>query len=266
MKSPINIISRKRKNGEIYYQARYFYDMHLTKSISLPTAKNKAQAILLAGEKAEQVLKSSVLLDEMEQYSLFPIEGIKKILALPDDTPKTARETLIVLLGITCGLGVSEIINLKKDQITKNSMLIVENDESSRFVPIIGNVRNRIERMCSYYPISKFIIPNLKNIRKPCNPISIKRGLDSVKSLIGLNTVYKIVPSSLRKTFFYLLVLSNKKIDINILDYLCGFRKSSSALSAEEKTGVIDAINEIMMNVQNVPYSCKNFLDWSFPN
>jgi integrase len=267
MHSLINIIPRKHSNGKLYCQARFFDKSgRQIKSVSFSKIDSRNEAYLCARQKLVQILAPGMPKEEIEQYGILSIEETQSILALPDDNPNEARNTLIVLLGITCGLGVPEIRNLKRDRITPNDMFLIETSNGSRTVPFIGNVKKRLEKLNSFFPESQYVIPNLKNMNKPCDPISISRGLSSVLLKIKIGKERNIVPSVLWETFITLLVSCYLKepvehLNMKTLDYLCGFSIFDTELSIA-KNSSIAAIKRLMSNLENLNWIILGAMNW----
>jgi len=137
-------------------------------------------------------------------------------------------------------------------------MLLVGTGEKKRIIPFIGKVKERIKKMDSYFPESQYVIPNLRSMNKPCNPISITRGVESVLKRIGIGKERNILPSCLRETFVSLLVKSKEGADMETIDFLCGF--SVSTLKAERNK--IDLINNLMIKLENKIYSQIGYMKW----
>ena len=254
MNSLINIIPRKNFNGEIYFQTRFFdKNGRCIKAISFPEINSRAKAYFCSREKLEHILIQTMPKDEIEQYGILSIEEVKRILALPVKNQNDARNILIALLGITCGLGVSEIRNLKWEQIKPNDMLLIKSSQASRLIPFIINLKGRLNRMNSFIPDSLFVIPNISNKDKPCDPISITRGLSSVLTAIKISKDRNIVPSNLWETFINLLVNCNKEIEMNTIDYLCGFHYAEPD-ELKRRTDYIFAIQGMMMKLNDLKY------------
>jgi integrase len=257
MKSLINIIPRKNAAGEIYYQARFFAKGgQKTKALSLPLRiKSRSEAYRYAREKAEEVLFPAMAKEEINNYGLLTAEEVKAVLALPDDKPEEARNTLITLLGITCGLGVSGIRRLERIQITPNDTLAIGAGDKSRVIPFIGKVGDRLEKMKTHFPGSLFVIPNFRHSDKPCDPISITRGVEATLASIGVGKERNIVPSVLWETFVSLLVSSKPDIEMKTVDYLCGFHASTEGLPSKDIPKAIDAISKMMILLENMDFA-----------
>jgi len=270
MHSLINLVPRKNSSGKPYFQARFFDKSgKQIKSVSIPNIESRAEAYLCARQKMEQILTPAMPKEEIEQYGILSVEEVKSILALHGNL-KEARDTLIALLGITCGLGVSEIRNLKRGQILPNDMILIETPNTGcRIIPFIGNVKNRLKRLNSSYPDSRYVIPNMKNMDKPCDPIIISRGLSSVLSKIGIGEERNIVPSVLQETFMTLLVschkLRKENIDMETLDYLCGFSIPSTELPKGMKSSIKMAISDVMSVLGNFNYNPSGEMNWHEP-
>jgi len=271
MHSLINIISRQHSGQKRYFQARFFdKNGKSIKSSSFPNIESHAEAYLSARQKLEQILPPAMSKEEIEQYGILSIEEVKSIMALPNKNPSEARNTLIALLGITCGLGVSEIYNLKRDQILSNDMILIEElNNGYRIIPFIGNVKNRLESLKTFYPDSQYVIPNMRNMEKPCDPISISRGLSSVLSKIEVKEERNIVPSALWETFITLLVACNelhkRNIDMKTLDYLCGFSKPCTELPKGMKDSITAAISCLMFVLEDLKYITVGVMNWYSP-
>jgi len=261
--SLINIVSRKRSKDELYYQARFFDKSgSLVKSVSLSGIKSRAEAYLFARQKMEQILSPVIPKEEIERYGILLIDEVRNILALNDDNLTDARNILISLLGITCGLSVSEICNLKREHITQNDMLIIETPHGNRFIPFIENVKIRLEKLNRLSPDCLYVIPNNKDKNKPCNPTSITRGLSFVLDKIGIVKERNINPSVLWKTFITLLVSCHKEIDMKTLDYLCSFDLSGNE-NITSKKPFIDAIRSLMMVLGKINFWTMGKMGWS---
>jgi hypothetical protein len=93
---------------------------------------------------------------------------------------------------------------------------------------------------------------------KPCDPISISRGLSSVLLKIGIGKERNIVPSVLWETFITLLVSChlkfNRKPDMETLDYLCGFGVSDMELPEAKKSSIVVAIDYLRSTLKNLNY------------
>jgi len=270
MHSLINLIPRKHSSGKPYFQARFFNkNGKLIKSVSFPKIESRAEAYLYAREQLSQILSPAMSKDEIDQYGILSVKEVKSILALPDKNSDEARNTLIALLGITCGLAVSEICNLKRNQIHSNDLILINAPNNGyRIIPFIESVKNRLKLLNCFYPNGPYVIPNMKNMDKPCNPISISRGLSSVLSKIGIGEERNIVPSALQETFITLLVSCQKKssnvnIDMKTLDYLCGFNISDTELSKAMKASIISAISRLMMVLDNYSYNPSWDMNWN---
>ena len=268
MHSLINLIPRKHSSGKLYFQARFFdKNGKPIKSVSFPKIESRAEAYLCARQKLEQILTPAMPKEEIKQYGILSVKEVKSILALPDNNPNEARNALIALLGVTCGLAVSEICNLKRNQILSNDMILIEAPNNGyRIIPFIENVKNRVKMLNCFYPNGPYVIPNMKNMDKPCNPISISRGLSSVLSKIGIGEERNIVPSALQETFITLLVSCNElhktKINMKTLDYLCGFNISDTELSKGMKVSITSAICCLMIVLENYSYNPSGEMNW----
>jgi len=271
MHSLINLVPRKHSNGKPYYQARFFDKSgKLIKSVSFSDIESRAEAYLYAREKMEQILTPAMPKEEIEQYGILTLEEVQRILELPDKNPDEARNTLIALLGITCGLGVSEICNLKRDHVLANDMILIKTPNNGyRIIPFIRNVKGRLNR---FHSKSRYVIPNLRNIDKPCNPTSISRGLSVVLSKIGIGKERNIVPSVLQETFITLLVScrlkssnGRMKIDKKDLDYLCGFGRPITVLPKGMKNSFVWEMCCLMINLENWEYNPSYKMNWDKP-
>jgi hypothetical protein len=134
----------------------------------------------------------------------------------------------------------------------KNDTLAIGADGKSRVIPFIGNMKNRFEKMKTFFPGSRFVIPNFRDMDKPCNPISITRGVEVILASIGVGKERNIVPSVLWETFVSLLVFSEPDIDMKTIDYLCGFHISTECLQSKEILEVRSAISSMMIKLENL--------------
>jgi integrase len=232
------------------------------KSKSLPKIKSRAEAYLCTQKLKEEILSPYMSIEDIKQHNILTIDEVKKIMGLSGDKPREALDTLIALLGITCGLSVSEIQMLKREQVTENDMIRIEADKEKRLIPIIGNVKDRIKKTIEYFPKSRYVIPNIKDMDKPCNPISINRGVESVISNIGINSERYIIPSVLKETFINLLVTCNKDLDMETLDYLCGFDVQRIELNDYLKSKLINTVAEMMIVLEKKEYSPFPTMKW----
>jgi len=255
MHSLINIVPRRHSDGNPYYQIRFFDKTgKQIKSLCIPKIKSRAEAYLYARQKLEDTFTPRMQKEDIHQYGILSIDEVRIILALPDNDKTSARNTLTALLGITCGLGVSEICNLKREHINEKDMFIIETAHGERMIPFILNVKERLKKLNSFYPNSRYVIPNLKNMEKPCNPISINRGLFSVLEKIGISKERNIIPSVLWETFVTQL-LCDKYIEMETLDYLCGFsRLGTTELPNVNSSSIITAIKYLMLHLDNFGY------------
>jgi len=270
MHSLINIVKRKGSKGELYFQARFFdKNGRSIQEKSLSKSKTYTEAYLMARKKLEQVYASSLSKDEIEQYGILSVDEVKTILDLQDVNKTMARDTLITLLGVTCGLGVSEICNLRKEHIQLNDMFLVKTGDKERIIPFIGKVKERIENITASFPESQYVIPNLRNMNKPCDPISITRGVESVLKRIGIGKERNIVPSILWETFVNLLVKSNESLNMNsynmkTIDYLCGFKPPFNDSESEIafNNNSVNLIDNLMIKLENKNWTQKGYMKW----
>jgi hypothetical protein len=80
--------------------------------------------------------------------------------------------------------------------------------------------------MKELYPESVYVIPNLRDMEKPCNPIAITRGLDLILQKLNIPKERDIQPSTLYETFINLLLDCDNKPEA--IDLLCGYSKSNN--------------------------------------
>jgi integrase len=257
--SLINIVTRKNTAGESYYQARFFdKGGQLVKAKSYPGIKNRTEAYLHSRKELEQGIIPSISIAELENYGIFTVEEVKNILALPDSRPDNLRYILAVLLGITCGLGVTEIINLSFENRTLNDMFEIRNSHTTRLIPFIGKLKDKLDKIRNYYPNSRYIIPNLKDMSKPCDPITINRALEFVITKLGIGKERNIISSRLQETFITLLLACKTKPEIETIDYLCGFGIYETDKLKENMIGLV---SNMMIILENLSYTPNN-MNW----
>jgi integrase len=98
----------------------------------------------------------------------------KAILDMSPEKPGLFRSQVIALLGITCGPGVTELSNLKFDDVIfEKDMLKTGAADTAHIIPVFPSVMEKITAMRGKYPDSLYVIPNLKDMKKPCNPTTI---------------------------------------------------------------------------------------------
>jgi integrase len=252
MRSPINIIQRKNRAGGIYYQARFFdKDGRLLTAKSLsaaklpPTDKPAAKFWSEAYEQARDMLRNGLVpsiskedADTFKTLTGGEIKAIYKRLTpagnASDGKPPQLRAFAAILLGLTGGLGVGEVVNARFEDLDfEANILKVTAGNISRIVPITNRVVGPLLKLREMYKASKYIIPNIRDMSKPCNPITIKRSLDYVLQICNIDyKTRKIVYSDLRTAFVsYLLDIRTKgytknPLDRETIDYLCGCQKS----------------------------------------
>jgi integrase len=245
--SLINLIPRENVLGRFYWQARFFNKSgRLIKSLSFPDTESKAEVYFRARDKLEEILESQMPKEEIALYGILSEDEVRRILRLPYTDPNEVRNILIALLGIICGLGVSEICNLKRDKVDKNSIFIIENVDRNRIIPFNLRIKNLLKKMNETYPDCLDVIPDMRNMEKPCDPNTIRRALSLVLDKTGIDKERNIVPSALWETYLSLLVKSDlpwsdriNKIQIETLDYLCGFSQQKTELTALFKRTII---------------------------
>jgi integrase len=151
-----------------------------------------------------------------------------------DGKPPQLRAFAAILLGLTGGLGVGEVVNACFEDLDfETHILKVTAGDVSRIVPITNRVVGQLLKLREMYKASKYIIPNIRDMSKPCNPITIKRSLDYVLQICDIDyKTRKIVYSDLRTAFIsYLLDIrtsgyTKEPLDRETIDYLCGCQKS----------------------------------------
>jgi integrase len=167
---------------------------------------------------------ASLAADEVKHYGILTTGEVKTLLSLSFDKPELRRYQLLVLLGVTCGLGVSEIQNLQlEDVILDYDWLVVKKPDSSRFVPYLDVVRDLITKSIHKDSNTRYVyvIPNLKAKEKPCNQITITRGLQIILKYLKIDEARHIRPSSLQYTFINILLECH--VPVETIDHLCGF-------------------------------------------
>jgi integrase len=162
-----------------------------------------------------------------------------------------------ILLGLTGGLGVGEVINARFEDLNFDTNLLkVAAGDISRQIPLTARVVGQILKLHKYYQTSKYIIPNIGDMGKPCDPIAIHRSLGHILPNCNINyKARKIVYSDLRTAFIsYLLdiyadVFRKEKLDREAIDYLCGYQRSIN----------YSILSNIAMNLQKNVENLKFF-------
>jgi integrase len=243
LRSLINITRRRNRAGGTYYQARFFdKDGRLLTAKSLPDADFWSEAY---GQARDMMLKnpaSSVSKEDAYTSKTLTCDEVKAIYKrltpagnASDGNPPQLRAFAAVLLGLTGGLGVGEVINARFENLNfETNLLKVTTGDISRQVPITARgVAGHISKLKEVYQASEYIIPNIGDMSMPCNPITIKRSLEYVLQICNIDyKTRKIVYSDLRTAFVsYLLEIktggfTNKSLDREAIDYLCGYQRS----------------------------------------
>jgi integrase len=194
----------------------------------------------------------------VKDYGVLTTDEVKALLSLSFDKPELLRYQLLVLLGVTCGLGVSEIQNLRWDDIFLNyDWLAVKKPDSSRFIPYLDVVRDLITKSIHKDSNSRYVIPNLKTKEKPCNQITITRGLQIILKYLNIDEARHIKPSSLQDTFINILLECN--VPVETIDRLCGFSQE-----AGDETKIKEDKIKAIMRMRNIlkPIS-PSYMRWS---
>jgi integrase len=262
--SLINIIPRRKPNGDIYYQARFFDKAgHPLTARSYSDAKCPAAAYSLARKEIENGLLPSLAREEAENYELLTGDEIKAILDMSPEKPGLFRSQVIVLLGITCGLGVTELSNLKFDDVIfERDMLKTGTADTTHIIPVFPRVMKKITAMRGKYPDSLYVIPNLKDMKKPCDPITISRGLSAILLELKIPKERNIVFSCLKNNFLSLLLdlSENKNISLETIDNLCGFSKRKS--QDENLSDEINAMQHLQVKLEQLQYNTLGDSKW----
>lgn len=166
------------------------------------------------------------------------------------------RDELIVLLGAMCGLRRGEIIGLQYNDIDENAHLVhvqhnfVTKKEgmkgpkcgSYRHVPLPGHVKWLIDEVRAEKLSEKYVVPNIGNPDKPCDPISIKRAFLKVLKAIGISDEERrsrnLVVHGLRHTF--VSHLSAAGVPDIIVASLSGHSDLDMVKRYSHTTGLID--------------------------
>jgi integrase len=262
--SLINLISRKRGNGDIYYQAR-FYDKsgELLKSKSYHDTKSYTKAYSLARQELENGVIPSITKEDIKAYGLLTLDEVKEILNMKTMKPELLRANVIVLLGATCGLGVSEVQNLRyEDIIFERDMMKIDNGTNMRIIPIIKKMMDKIKELRKIYPDSLYVIKNQNNIKKPCNPTTISRGLSYILEELKIPKERNIVFSFLNNNFLSLLLSINtgKNIPFETIDSLCGFAQKNSNINDLGKE--IEAMRALRFKLEDLQYNIIGDNNW----
>ena len=138
-----------------------------------------------------------------------------------------SRNQAIFLLLYTCGLRISEALDLKTDMLPLNtSVLIKGKGKKERMVPIIDIANQAIENYKKHcpYPISnsKYVFLGIRG--KRMSPRSFQKALERARGLIGLPS--STTPHSLRHS--YATHLLNAGTDLRSIQKLLGHSALSS--------------------------------------
>lgn len=243
MRSLINIIRRKDRAGKLYYQARFFdKEGRLYAARSLHGAKFWSEAYGEARDMLGNGLVPSIGKGEAETFKTLTGGEVKAVYSLLKPAkdafsgkPLLLRAFVATLLGLTGGLGVGEVINVRfEDFDFHTNILKVPSGDNFRVVPVSDRTAKYIMKLRETYKTSRYIIPNTRDMDIPCDPITIHRSLDYILPIC--NIAYKprnIVYSDLRTAFISFLLGINGKDDSadraliwEAADYLCDYKKS----------------------------------------
>jgi integrase len=252
--SPINIVKRTNHAGDSYYQARFFEkDGYLRTAKSYPGIQSRTEAYRLARKALEDgsIPLSSCTQGEIRTYGILTRDEVKAILSLEDDKPHILRARLIVLLGITCGLDVDEIRNLRIEDVDfDRDTLRINNPASSRKIPYIDKTRDLLNKMRKLYSDRIYVIPNLKDVKRSCDPITVHRGLSLILREVHIGKERNILPSGLQETFINLLL--DCKTNVKTIDGLCGFDSNTDEYVNDRNR---NAIARLMIVLEDLKYS-----------
>ena len=138
-----------------------------------------------------------------------------------------ARNQAIFLLLYTCGLRISEAIDLKTNAIPLNTSVLVKGKgKKERMVPILNITNQAIEnykKQCPH-PISYSVYVFLGIRGKKMSPRSFQRAMERARSSIGLPST--TTPHSLRHS--YATHLLNAGTDLRSIQTLLGHSALSS--------------------------------------
>jgi integrase len=243
LRSLINIIRRRDRAGKIYYQARFFdKEGKLYAAKSLPGAKFWSEAYGQAREMLGKGIVPSIGKKEAETFKTLTGGEVKAVYSLSkpagnafDGKPLSLRAFAAILLGLTGGLGVGEVINARfEDFDFDTNILKVPSGNNFRAVPVTECVAKHISQLRETYKTNRYIIPNSRDMNIPCDPITIHRSLDYILPIC--NIAYKprnIVYSDLRAAFISFLLgitgkdgFADRALIWEAADYLCGYKRS----------------------------------------
>ena len=138
-----------------------------------------------------------------------------------------SRNQAIFLLLYTCGLRISEAINMKTNELPLNSSVLVKGKgKKERMVPILNIANQAIENYKKHcpYPISNSEYVFLGIRGKRMSPRSFQKALERARGLIGLPS--STTPHSLRHS--YATHLLNAGTDLRSIQKLLGHSALSS--------------------------------------
>ncbi len=138
-----------------------------------------------------------------------------------------SRNQALFLLLYTCGLRISEAIDLKTNALPLNtSMLVKGKGKKERMVPVLEITNQAIEKykMACPYPISSGEYVFLGSSGKKLSPRSFQKALERAREYIGLPS--SVTPHSLRHS--YATHLLNAGTDLRSIQKLLGHSALSS--------------------------------------
>lgn len=139
---------------------------------------------------------------------------------------KGIRNYILFLLGITIGLRISDILSLRKEDLLKSHIDIVElKTRKHKRVKIPGYIKKELIAYANTLPDGSFVILSRQGVNRPIDRSTAYRILNEAAEFVGLK---EIGTHTLRKTFGYHYYKQTK--DVAMLQELFNHSDQSTTL------------------------------------
>lgn len=125
--------------------------------------------------------------------------------ALRDDTDQEIFLALVVRLGLECGLRVSEIAGLRRQDVDLSSLqlTVIGKGDKERSVPMTREIARLFQARFQSFekPISPYVFPSPRDRQKPIDPKYLENALKTIAHRADMASAEALTIHVLRHTF-----------------------------------------------------------------